>query len=101
MGPGTHGFGPSAEPAAGIFTGGNTMERSALQNEVAKALLDSKAVDFDVAASVLAKYAPAAAERGEAIGILVNWRHIDLCIPVDPYLVIEQFGNIGRAGLKG
>ena len=72
------------------------MERTALQNEVAQALLESKAVDFEVATSVIAKYAPAAASRGEAIGLVVNWRQIDLCIPVDPYLVIEQLGNIGR-----
>ena len=77
------------------------MERTALQNEVAKALLESNAVDFEVATSVLAKYAPAAAERGEAIGFVVNWRHVDLCIPVDPYLVLEQFGNIARVGRQG
>jgi hypothetical protein len=77
------------------------MERTALQNEVAKALLDSKAVDFEVATSVLAKFAPAAAERGESIGILINWRHIDLCIPVDPYLVLDQLAAIGRVGRQG
>jgi hypothetical protein len=77
------------------------MERTALQNEVAKALLDSKAVDFEVATSVLAKFAPAAAERGESIGLLINWRHIDLCIPVDPYLVLDQLANIGRVGRQG
>ena len=31
------------------------MERTALQNEVAQALLESKAVDFEVATSVIAK----------------------------------------------
>ena len=77
------------------------MERTALQNEVAKALLDSKAVDFEVATSVLAKYAPAAAERGKSIGLLINWRHIDLCIPVDPYLVLDQLADVGRVGRQG
>lgn len=75
------------------------MERTALQNEVAQALLESKAVDFEVASSVIAKYAPLAAERGEAIGLVVNWRQIDLCIPVDPYLVLEQLATVARSGL--
>ncbi|WP_395659417.1 hypothetical protein [Nocardioides sp.] len=77
------------------------MERTALQNEVAHALLESQAVNFEVATSILAKFAPAAAERGEAIGFVVNWRHIDLCIPVDPYLVLEQFGDIARGARQG
>ena len=74
------------------------MERTALQDEVARALLDAKAVDFEVATSVIGKYAAAAAEQGDSIGFLVNWRQIDLCIPVDPYLVLEQLGEIARVG---
>lgn len=59
------------------------MGRSPLQFEVSKALLEANVVNFSAAAEVLGKYAGQAAEVGDTIGIIVNWRLYDICIPVD------------------
>lgn len=66
--------------------------RTELQKEVAEALIQSKAINFEVVGSVLAKYGARAALTGEAIGAVINWRLIDVCIPPDPY----QAGTFGE-----
>lgn len=63
------------------------MKRTELQREVATALIEAKAINFDMVGSVLSKYGARAALNGDAIGAIVNWRVIDVCIPVDPYAV--------------
>ena len=57
--------------------------RTELQREVAEALISSKAINFDVVGSILSKYGARAAVNGDGIGAIVNWRFIDICIPVD------------------
>ena len=67
-------------------------KRSELQREVAEALISSKAINFDVVGGILSKYGARAALTGDSIGVIINWRAIDLCIPVDPY----QVANLGH-----
>ena len=62
-----------------------SQKRTELQKELVEVLVSSKAVDFEAVGSVLAKYGARAALTGEAIGAIINWRFIDVCIPVDPY----------------
>lgn len=57
--------------------------RTELQKEVVEALISSKAVNFDAIGSVLSKFGARAATTGDAIGAIINWRVMDLCIPVD------------------
>lgn len=59
--------------------------RTELQKEVAEALIQSKAIDFEVIGSVLAKYGARAALTGDAIGVIINSRVIQGCIPPDPW----------------
>lgn len=78
------------------------MGRSPLQSEVSKALLEANVVNFSAAAEVLAKYAGEAAHSGDTIGIIVNWRLIDLCIPVDPYGFQGALGGeVAQGGFGG
>jgi len=65
------------------------LHRSELQNEVARALIDSKAVDFEVVGKVLSHYGARAAASGETIGVIIGRRCWDICIPPDPYSVNE------------
>lgn len=62
-------------------------KRTELQKEVVEALISSKAINFEVVGSVLAKYGARAALAGDSIGALIHWRAIDLCIPPDPFRV--------------
>lgn len=57
--------------------------RSELQREVAEALISTKAINFDAIGQVLTKFGERAARGGDGIGVIVNWRLIDVCIPVD------------------
>ena len=77
--------------------------RTELQREVAEALISTKAIDFDAVGRILSKYGERAALGGDGIGAVVNWRMVDICIPVDwvmrhdiPQLDAHQFqrGNI-------
>ena len=72
--------------------------RTELQREVAEALISSKAINFEVVGHVLSKYGARAATTGDAIGVIINWRIFDLCIPVDRYQIehVEQLAE----GLK-
>jgi hypothetical protein len=68
-------------------------KRTELQREVAEALISSKALNFEIVGSVLSKYGARAALNGDAIGVIINWRLFDVCIPVDPYQA-GQFGQL-------
>jgi hypothetical protein len=58
--------------------------RTALEQEVVDALIASKAIDFEAAGSVLAKYGAQAAQAGTGIAFVVGPKVIrDWCIPVD------------------
>ena len=61
--------------------------RTELQNEVVQALISSKAINFEVVGNVLTKFGAWAALTGDAIGAIINWRAIDICIPPEPYQV--------------
>jgi hypothetical protein len=57
--------------------------RSELQREVAEALVSTHAINFEAVGSVLAKYGARAALNGDKLGVIINHRVIDACIPVD------------------
>jgi hypothetical protein len=59
--------------------------RSELQNEVARALIESKAVDLEVVGKVLGQFGARAALSGETIGAIIGRRCWDICIPPEPY----------------
>ena len=61
--------------------------RTELQREVVEALVQSQAVNFEAAGQVLAKFGARAALTGDAIGFIINWRVMDLCIPPEPFTV--------------
>lgn len=63
--------------------------RSELHREVVEALVSSKAVNFEAIGSVLSKYGARAAITGEGIGVIINWRMIDACIPVDFHSLVH------------
>ena len=65
-------------------------KRTKLQQEVVEALISTKAVDFEAVGSVLSKFGARAARNGDAIGVIINWRNIDACIPVD----FEDFAGL-------
>jgi hypothetical protein len=58
-------------------------ERTSLHKEVVEALISSKAINFEAVGTVLSKYGAQAAIAGDSIGVIINWRVIDACIPVD------------------
>jgi len=60
--------------------------RTELQQEVVEALITSKAVDFEAVGKVLSKYGARAARAGDGIGVIINWRVHDICIPPEPFL---------------
>jgi len=72
-----------------------SIQRSELQNEVARALVESKAIDFEAVGKVLSKYGARAALSGDTIGAILGRKCIDICIPPEPYLI-----NAGEIGAK-
>jgi hypothetical protein len=70
--------------------------RTELQREVAEALISSKAVNFEGVGTVLAKYGARAALAGDAIGVVINFRVMDICIPVDWLNFVDRL-EIDRA----
>lgn len=59
-------------------------KRTALEQEVVDALIETKAVDFEAAGRVLAKFGAQAAQAGTGIAFVVGPKVIrDWCIPVD------------------
>ena len=63
----------------------STSGRSEVQQEVASALIDSNAINFDSIAGILAKFGPRAALTGSGIHVSIGRRVFDLCIPPEPY----------------
>jgi hypothetical protein len=70
-----------------------TMHRTNLQEDIVKALIESKAINFEAAGSVIAKYGAAAALEGSGLYVNINHRVMDACIPVfNPgVLNVERF----------
>lgn len=64
--------------------------RSELQQEVANALLESSAINFEAIGSVFAKFGERAARSGSDLGFIVGRRVLNYCIPPDPYGAIER-----------
>lgn len=64
--------------------------RTELQREVAEALVSSKAIDFEAVGSIIARYGARAASQGDAIGVIINHRVMDACIPVDFYSLLPN-----------
>jgi len=59
-------------------------QRSELEQDMVQSLVESKAVDFEAAGSVLAKFGARAAVAGVGISFTVTPRVVrDWCIPVD------------------
>jgi hypothetical protein len=56
-------------------------QRTELQREVVEALIKSKAINFDAIGEVFSKYGARAALAGDSIGVIINWRLHDICIP--------------------
>jgi hypothetical protein len=56
-----------------------------LHREIVSALITSKAINFEAIGSVLGKFGERAARTGDSIGVIINWRSIDICIPPEPY----------------
>lgn len=67
-----------------------------------EALVSSKAINFEAVGAVLSKFGARAALSGEAIGVIINRRVIDACIPVDfqELLNSRALGNLagGKQG---
>jgi len=70
-------------------------ERTGLEQEMVQALVESKAVDFEAAGSILAKFGARAAIDGVGIVFHIDKRVVrDLCIPVDfEQLNVTEIGN--------
>lgn len=68
-----------------------THHRSELQREVAEALISTKAINFEAIGSIIAKYGARAAANGDAIGVIINHRVMDACIPVDFSTLLPSF----------
>lgn len=66
-------------------------QRTELQREVAEALISSKAINFEAVGSIIAKYGARAAANGDALGVIINHRIMDACIPVDFYTLMPSF----------
>jgi len=64
-------------------------KRTELHREVVEALVSSKAIDFEAVGGILSKYGSRAAISGDALGVIINWRVIDACIPVDFYDLVR------------
>ena len=71
--------------------------RSEIQQEVAAALVESKAIDFEKIGSVLANFGARAALAGSDLGVVLGFHIMDLCIPVERVIVAgEQFRNVAN-----
>lgn len=69
--------------------------RTELHREIVEALIESNAVNLEAIGSVFAKYGARAALAGDAIGIVINWRLWDICIP--PFYVDQIESLEGEA----
>jgi len=73
------------------------LQRSELEPEVAKALISSKAINFDAVGTIIARCGARTAINGDAIGVNIDHRVMDACITIDPSL---PFTAGGLHGLK-
>jgi hypothetical protein len=64
--------------------------RSELHREVVDALVTSKAINFEAVGATLSKYGARAAVTGDAFGVIISRRVVDICIPPDPYVVLQN-----------
>ncbi len=74
--------------------------RSALQQEVVSALIDSKAVDFEAVGGILGKFGSRIASEGDDFYVVVHWRLIDACIPPDPFGVLRVSDLAGQVRIQ-
>ena len=76
--------------------------RTELQEEVVEALVSTKAINFDAVGTILSKFGARAAVTGDQLGVLVNRHVIDICIPPEPYALLEDLARgqavAGRQG---
>jgi hypothetical protein len=63
--------------------------RTELHREVVDALVKTKAINFDAVGNILSKFGSRAALTGDSIGVVINWRVMDLCIPVDFFVLVR------------
>jgi hypothetical protein len=63
--------------------------RSALQQEVVDALVESKAVDFTAVGSILGKYGSRIAREGDDFYVVIHKYVMDACIPADPFGILR------------
>ncbi len=72
--------------------------RTELHREVVEALVSSKAVNFEAVGAILSKYGARAAISGDALGVIINRRVFDVCIPPEPYTVLQ--GSLETIGAQ-
>ena len=77
-----------------------SQKRTELHREVVEALVSSRAIDFEAIGGVLSKYGSRAALSGDAIGVIINWRVIDACIPVDFYDLVRGIDSKRTVGAQ-
>jgi len=79
--------GGSMAPYPGDSGGGSMPDtnRSELEQEIVEALVESKAINFEAMAGVLAKYGARAALTGTNLGMIIGRRVISGCIPPDVF----------------
>ncbi len=70
--------------------------RSALEQEVIGALVESQAVNFDAVGGVLSKYGAQLARNGDAFYFVVHGRVFDICIPPEQFV-----GRVREVELQG
>ena len=68
--------------------------RTELQDEVVEALVASKAINFEAVGTVLSKYGARAAITGDRFGVIVGRHVFDLCIPPDPFEVMDGIARL-------
>jgi hypothetical protein len=76
-------------------------KRTELHKEVVESLVSTKAINFEAIATVLSKYGARAALTGDAIGVIINRRVMDLCIPVDRIELAHELNLERLAGGQG
>ena len=72
--------------------------RSELQQEVARAMIESKAINFEAIGGILARNGERAALHGTEIGHVIGRRVIDACIPPEPYAIKDALAGLKTQG---
>lgn len=63
--------------------------RTELQREIAEALVSTKAINFEAIGSIIARFGARAATNGDGLGVIINHRVMDACIPPDVFTVAK------------